>query len=41
MELVIIGLLCSIMGGLLVLAAQIGKMDSKIEQILRNIRKEE
>lgn len=36
MEILIIGLLCSIMGGLLVLAAQIGKMDSKIDKILNN-----
>lgn len=36
MELVIIGLICSIMGGLLILAAQIGKIHSKIDKILNN-----
>lgn len=35
----IIGLLSATFGGILVLAAQIGKIDNKIEQILRNIRK--
>ena len=36
MELIIIGLLSAIFGGLLVLAARIGKMDSKIDKILNN-----